>query len=143
MRTSSDCHTLVAKYEGFSAKAYKCPAGIWTIGYGHTGDVKPGDTVTEEEALTLLSCDLLTAAKEVDALGVLLRQCQYDALVSLIYNIGRGNFRDSTIRKKIIANPNDLSIAPEFLRWVKAGGRQLIGLLRRRTEEMTLYFRDL
>jgi len=141
MKTSKEGINLVKAFEGFKADAYKCPAGIWTIGYGHTGDVKQGDKVSEAYATELLSKDLASAEKTVNSLvGRPLAQCQFDALVSFVYNCGPGNFKASTLLKKINADPNNFAeVRKQLLRWDKAAGKALAGLTRRRTAEADLY----
>lgn len=132
---------LIKQHESFRAEAYRCPAGVWTIGYGHTGEVKPGDKITELEALQLLRQDVETAEKAVSALVKKpLNQNRFDALVSFVYNTGSGNFAGSTLLKKINHNPDDPAIATEFRKWVYGGGRQLPGLVTRRESESNLYF---
>lgn len=132
--------TLIKKFEGCKLKAYKDSAGVWTIGYGHTGDVFAGQTITQEEADDLLRFDVREAEHYLNNEQIILNQNQYDALVSFIYNVGYGNFRRSTLRKKVLRNPIDKSIRTEFMRWVYAGGRRLEGLKRRRKAEADLYF---
>ena len=86
--------------------------------------------------------DIETAENIVSAECLNLRQCQFDALVSFVFNVGVGNFRKSTLLKKIKANPDDNSIMDEFLRWVYANGVVLPGLQKRRLAEMRLYFSE-
>lgn len=87
--------------------AYRCPAGVWTVGYGHTSGVVPGMVITKEQAEELLRQDIATAEKIVSAECPNLRQCQFDALVSFVFNVGGGNFRKSTLLKKVRANSDD------------------------------------
>ena len=131
---------LIKEFEDLRLEAYLCPAGVWTIGWGHTKGVKQGMKITEEQAEELLREDMQEAIKAVDKLGVNLTEKQYNALVSFVFNIGGGAFATSTIRRKILANPNDKSIRNEFMRWVYARGKMLEGLERRREEEAELYF---
>ena len=138
---------LIKKYEGFMAKAYLCPAGVPTIGYGNTFypngvKVKMGDPpITEARASEIL---LTVLTKYEDAVNRYaqkpINQNQFDALVSFTYNLGMGNLRTSTLLKKLNINPADASIAAEFLKWTRANGVVLAGLKRRRTEEAQLYF---
>lgn len=140
MKPSDACVELVKAFEGFREHAYLCPAGVWTIGYGTTEYVQAGDTVTEEEAFELLRKDLQEAADAVDDLvDVELTQNQYDALCSLIYNIGREAFRNSTLRNLLNRGTAFSLIAPQFDRWNKAGGKVQPGLIRRRTAERMLF----
>lgn len=140
MKTSPKGIALIKEFEGLRLKAYKCPGGVWTIGYGHTADVKPGMVISEAQAEEYLKADLIAFEKYLNDLRLAINQNQFDALVSFIYNVGTGNFSSSTILRKIRANPQDNSIMDEFLRWVYSKGRVLPGLQRRRLAEMILYF---
>ena len=140
MKTSPKGIALIKEFEGLRLKAYKCPGGVWTIGYGHTADVKPGMVITEAQAEEYLKADLIAFERYLNGLGLALNQNQFDALVSFIYNVGTGNFSNSTLLRKVRANPQDNSIMDEFLRWVYSKGRVLPGLQRRRLREMKLYF---
>lgn len=130
---------LIKKFEGCSLKAYKCPAGIWTIGYGHTSGVKEGQTITKKEAEAYLKQDLTTFETLVSNLvTVAINQNQFDALVSFCYNLGPGNLRSSTLLKRI--NAGDFNgAAEEFDRWIYAGGKKLSGLVKRRAAEKALF----
>ena len=140
MHTSPKGISLIKEFEGLRLKAYKCPGGVWTIGYGHTAGVKPGMVITEEQAEQFLKEDLLIFEKAVNNQNLSINQNQFDALVSLIYNIGIGNFKKSTLLLKVRIDPGDNSIMDEFLRWVYSKGRVLPGLQRRRLAEVKLYF---
>ena len=140
MKTSDKGIDLIKKYEGFRAKAYKCPADKWTIGYGHTLNVKSTDVITLDEAESFLRQDVEFAEKEVNRHNLNINQNQFDALVSFVFNLGVGNFARSTLLRKIKSNANDPTIRKEFERWVYAGGKVLNGLVRRRKEEADLYF---
>ena len=140
MKTSPKGITLIKEFEGLRLKAYKCPGGVWTIGYGHTTGVKPGMVISEAQAEEDLKADLIAFERYLNGLGLALNQNQFDALVSFIYNVGTGNFSNSTLLRKVRANPRDNSIMDEFLRWVYSKGRVLPGLQRRRLAEMKLYF---
>ena len=140
MKTSSKGIALIKEFEGLRLKAYKCPGGVWTIGYGHTAGVKPGMVISEAQAEEYLKADLIAFEKYLNGLGLALDQNQFDALISFIYNVGTGNFSSSTLLRKVKANPQDNSIMDEFLRWVYSKGRVLPGLQRRRLAEMKLYF---
>jgi len=136
---------LVAEFEGFRTDAYLCPAKVWTIGYGATrwGNGQPvvkGDgPITEDAARRLLRQDLEAAARALDALVMVpLAEGQRAALISFIYNVGRGAFARSTMLVHINAGRMD-SAASEFTRWVKAGGQVLPGLARRRAAEAKLF----
>lgn len=140
MITSAAGIELIKRYESLQLKAYRCPAGVWTIGYGHTRGVRRGDTCTPAEAEDFLKEDLRTAEAVVNRECAGLRQCQFDALVSFVFNCGEGNFLKSTLLKCVKANPDNLNIRYEFSRWTKSKGVQLLGLIRRRREEADLYF---
>lgn len=140
MKPSQACVDLVKSFEGFRANAYKCPAGVWTVGYGTTENVQPGDTVTEQEAEEMLMNDLTEAAAAIDDLvDVPITQRQFDALASLIYNIGREAFRNSTLLRLLNAGKGGHEVGAQFLRWNRAGGKVLPGLSRRRAAEAVLF----
>ena len=141
MITGKNGIELIKKYEGLELKAYKCPAGKWTIGYGHTLNVKSTDVISRDDAEYFLKQDLKMSEDEINKQGLQLNQNQFDALVSFTFNLGVGNFRKSTLLKKLKVNVNDLSIAGEFKKWVNANGKKLAGLVRRRAEEAELYFK--
>ena len=140
MKTSPKGISLIKEFEGLRLKAYKCPGGVWTIGYGHTVGVKPGMVISEAQAEEYLKADLVRFERYLNGLGLALNQNQFDALISFIYNVGTGNFSSSTLLRKVRANPQDNSIMDEFLRWVYSKGCVLPGLQRRRLAEMKLYF---
>lgn len=138
---------LIKKFEGFRAKPYKCPAGIPTIGYGATfypdgKKVTMNDkAITEEEGVALLKSMLSKFEQYVDSYCIdTITQNQFDALVSFCYNLGPTNLKNSTLLKKVNKNANDETIRAEFMKWTKAGGRTLKGLVTRRTAEADLYF---
>ena len=134
-RTSRDGIELVKQFEGLREDAYKCPAGVLTIGYGHTGDVKPGDRITREKATEYLTADLKHAENAVGKyVTVPLTQKQYDSLVSFAYNVGNGAFRKSTLLEKLNAGDYN-GAAEQFQRWVKANGEKCDGLVNRRQKE--------
>ena len=142
MKASEKAYSLIRQFEGLRLTAYRCPAGVWTIGYGHTSGVVPGMNITKEQAEELLRQDIALAENIVNTECQNLRQCQFDALVSFVFNVGVGNFRNSTLLKKVKANPDDNSIMDEFLRWVYSKGVVLPGLQKRRLAEMRLYFSE-
>lgn len=139
---------MIKRFEGFRSAPYKCPAGIPTIGYGatfYTTSKKVTMTdksITEAEAASLLRYMLKSFEQYVDSYCVdTLTQNQFDALVSFCYNLGPANLKASTLLKKVNANPNDETIRAEFMKWTKAGGRTLKGLVTRRAAEADLYFK--
>lgn len=131
---------FIKGWEKLRLKAYKDSGGKWTIGYGHTKDVCFKDKITEQEAEQFLKDDLFTREFYINSLSLGFKQNQYDAIVSLVFNIGIGAFGNSTILKKIKRNPNDLDIAGEFVRWHRDDGMEVLGLLRRRIDESKIYF---
>lgn len=146
MKTSSNGTALIREFEGFVASAYLCPADVWTTGIGTTvypngTKVKKGDKCTQEQALEYLQHDLKSFEKTVnDSVKVPLSQNQFDALVSLSYNIGSGAFKSSTLLKKL--NAKDYAgAADQFLVWNKGGGKVLKGLVRRRDAERALFLK--
>ena len=130
---------LIKEFEGCRLEAYLDAIGIPTIAYGHTGGVKLCDKVTQEEADELLHGDLLNAEECVTKwVKVRILQEEFDALVSLVFNIGCGNFRTSTLLK--LLNVCDFNgAADQFLVWNKAGQKTLPGLVRRREAERKLF----
>ena len=143
MNVSETGIELIKKFEGCVLKAYKCPAGIWTIGYGHTLGVKEGQTITKKQAESFLKQDLIRFELTVNNLvNVPLNQCQFDALVSFCYNLGSGNLKSSTLLK--LLNKGDYNgAADQFERWVYAGGKKLPGLVKRRIAEKELFLKDI
>lgn len=137
MKTSSKGVSLIKSFEGCRLKAYKCPAGVWTIGYGHTAGVKEGDTITQEQADDYLRNDLAKYEKAVmNYDGIYhFNQNQFDALVSFTYNCGVGNLKNLTQSgKRTIAQ-----ISTKLALYNKAGGVVLRGLQRRRAAEKELF----
>jgi len=148
MIASQNCINLIKLFEGYKPKAYLCPAGVPTIGFGSTmytdgRKIKLGDTINEQQGNELLMWELKN--KSIALQGLSLNQNQFDSCLSFIYNLGIGAFNKSTLRKKILINPNDKTIKDEFLKWNKArvNGQltELKGLTRRRIAEADLYFR--
>lgn len=133
---------MIKAWEGCRLKAYRCPAGVWTIGYGHTEGVKAGMTITQQQADAMFDEEIEKFEKQVRPLvaDVALTQNQYDSLVSLAYNIGVGTLRKSTLLKKVKSNPNDPTIRTAFMQWIRGGGKILPGLQKRREMEANHYF---
>jgi len=143
MKISKEGLDLIKKFEGLRLKAYKCPAGVWTIGYGSTGGIIEGWEITEEDAELLLKDDVFDSEVAVDFdVTVPLTQEQFDALVSFVFNVGIGNFRKSTLLKKLNAG-HYIGAANEFLKWDKATvngvKKTLAGLTKRRKMERDLF----
>ena len=139
MKTSVEGLALIKKFEGLELKAYKCAAGVWTIGYGHTKDVQEGDEWSEAHADHMLEVELEEFEEYInDNVTVALSQNQFDALVSWVYNLGPANLKASTLLKKL--NAGDYADVPhQIKRWNKAGGKVLEGLIRRREAEALLF----
>lgn len=146
MTPSKQIKEKIKKWEGLCLEAKKCPAGIPTIGYGHTGpDVAMGMKITQGKADRIFEEDIEMFADKVGKLTPsCLTQCQFDALVSFAFNCGLGNLSRSTLLKKVVANPTDPSIRSEFMRWVyaKVNGQNKVlpGLQTRRALEADHYF---
>lgn len=140
MRISDKGVEFIKKEEGCVLTAYKCPAGVYTIGYGCTKNVKDGDKITLERAEELLRADLRHFENVVNKnIKVDLTQDQFDSLVSFSFNVGGVAFADSTLVKKINANAPIEEIEEQFRRWNKGGGKVLPVLVRRREREIKLY----
>ncbi len=140
MKTSAIGILLVKTFEGYRDEAYICPGGKWTIGYGHTNNVKQGDTCTQSEAEEYLKEDLKVAEDAINAQGLSLSQQQFDALVSFVYNIGTGNFQSSTLLKRLRQDTEDYeTLEYEWKRWKYSNKQVLKGLVRRRAAEWSLY----
>ena len=148
MKVNAEGYALIKRFEGCKLKAYKCPANVWTIGYGNTFyedgmKVKEGDIITQQRAEEL-------AKFIIDQFAVViapfiqkpLTDNQFSACVSLAYNIGTAGFKRSSVFKKLNVNPNDPTIADSFRLWNKGGGKVLRGLVNRREAEIQLYFKS-
>ena len=131
---------LLKKFEGCKLKAYRCPANVCTIGYGHTSaagapEVHDGMTISQKDADDILRCDLVKY--ETAVFGMVhqpLTQHQFDALVDFAYNAGVGALKSSTLLKKVNAAQFD-DVPAELMKWTKGGGKVLPGLVRRRQAE--------
>ena len=149
MKLNTQGYRLICMFEGFSAKPYLCSAKVPTIGYGSTYYLngrrvtlldKP---ITELEAFEMFKTIADKFADKVSKLVTApIDQAQFNAIVSLTYNIGPANFEKSTLLRKVNFNHNDPSIRAEFLKWNKAGGQVLKGLTIRRTAEADIYFAE-
>ena len=140
MKTSQAGKDLIISFEGIRLQAYKCPAGVWTIGVGSTQPpVNPGEEITKKEAMDRFDHDLSKFEKAVDKLvTVPLTQNQFDALVSFTFNVGEGALAKSTLLKKLNAGDYDAGPA-ELMKWTKGGGKELPGLVRRRRAECAMW----
>ena len=134
MKASNSLIEAIKRFEGFRGTAYRCPAGVWTVGYGHT----------EGEAERQLRRDLAEYEAFVDKLGVTERQNKFDALVDFAYNLGCDALAGSTLLKKIRACAPDAEVRGEFMKWVYATvagkKRKLEGLVKRRKWEADRFF---
>lgn len=139
MRTGDEGIALIRHFEGCRLDAYLCPAGVWTIGYGHTKGVKEGETIDQEAAEAFLIEDLEEFEGYVtEMVEVPLSQSQFDALVSWTFNLGPGNLERSTLLAKL--NQREYTDVPfEIKRWTRAGGVILPGLVKRRNAEAALF----
>lgn len=141
---NDDSKKLIQMFESCSLKAYQCPAKIWTIGWGATKyadgrKISPNDKITQQQAdelFNVLIAEFETGVKKL--VKVPLTENQIGALVSFAYNCGLGNFASSTLLKKINAS-DFVGADKEFSKWVKAGGKQLPGLVKRRIQEAALF----
>ena len=146
MKLNQNGYNLIKQFEGCKLTAYQDSIGVWTIGYGSTyyedmQKVKKGDKVSQERANEIFEFVASRFARNVDDIITSKpTQNQFNAVVSLAYNIGLGNFQKSTLLKKLNKNPNDKTIKDEFMKWVNAGGRKLQGLVNRRKKEAEIYY---
>ena len=157
MKTSENMIAIIKKFEGLRLYPYLCQAGVLTIGYGHT--LKPVkakfmeefytspqdiakqhgiEKITEEQAEKYLYDDLEKFEKAINDLDLPLLQCEFDALVSFVFNVGIGNFNKSTL-KKLLSQKKFFYAAKEFDKWVFAGGKKLPGLQNRRSKERKIF----
>lgn len=140
MKTSAVGRKLIKSFEGYRSEAYLCPAGVPTIGYGHTAGVVMGDTCTRDEADEFLKEDLRVAENAVNEQNLDLNQFQFDALVSFVFNVGVANFRKSTLLKMLKQDTVTRdTLEAEWKKWKHAAGKELKGLVRRRDAEWNLY----
>lgn len=136
---------LIKHFEGCKLKAYKCPAGVFTIGFGSTfyedgSKVKEGDVITQERANELFDTIIDDFARMTNALVKSnVSENNFSALVSFTFNVGTGNLKKSTLLKKVNADPKDPTIKAEFMKWTRAKNVVLKGLVRRREAEAKLY----
>ena len=139
MKISENGLNLIKHFEGCELQAYKCPAGVWTIGYGHIKTAHEGKVITQEQADEMLVEEMEEYEGYINkAVKVELNQNQFDAMVSWVYNLGNGNLGASTLLK--VLNMGDYAGVPaQMLRWNKAGGKVLEGLTRRRQAEADLF----
>jgi lysozyme len=146
MTTGLKGMSLIYNSESLSLKPYLCPAGVPTIGYGSTfypngtRVTLKDSTITKDYAMQILMSNLKIYEQCVNKYAPGINQDQFDALVSFCYNVGIGNFKSSTLLKKVVKNRFDPTIQNEFMKWVHAGDKVLPGLVTRRMNEGNLYF---
>jgi len=135
MKSSAELVKAIQSFEGLRLNAYRCAAGVWTIGYGHTQDVRRGQTITREQAVAFLMADLATFERYVNSIPEITTQGQFDAVVDFVFNLGIRPFAHSTLYRYIRARRSTADIQNEFRRWVYANGVRLSGLAKRREWE--------
>jgi len=139
LKTGEAGINLIKSHESLSLKAYLCPAGKLTIGWGHTAGVQPNEAINEEEAETFLRADLASSEQVVNrVVNVPLTQNQFDALSSFCFNVGNGNFETSTLLK-LLNEGKYADAAEQFLVWNHSNGHVLDGLTKRREAERELF----
>lgn len=140
MKTSEKLLLQLMVMEGLMLEAYEDAAGVWTIGYGHTKGVRPGDRISVWWAKELLKDDVEEVEQQVRELDVARTEGQFDALVSFVFNLGIDRLKTSTLLKVIREGGSKNAIKREFKRWVYADGKKLRGLERRREWEAKRFF---
>ena len=141
MHISSVGLSLIMDFEGCSLDAYRCPAGVWTIGYGHIENVHEGDHITKQQAINMLNDDMKRYESYVNnyiktgVISFVLNQNMFDALTSFCYNCGNGNL------KHLVSGRNARQVADAMLLYNKANGKELAGLTRRRKAERELFLK--
>ena len=136
MKASEECLNAIKGFETLQLKAYKCPAGVLTIGYGHTRGVKEGQVITKVQADVLLKGDVLNVENSLNKLNLDLTQGKFDAIVDFCFNLGVQKFLGSKLYNMIAIHESDDEIATQFRRWVYGGGKKLDGLVKRREWEV-------
>lgn len=141
MTPSENCYSLTKKSEGCRLRAYQDTGGVWTIGYGHTGGVRPNQQITQQMADTLLKHDMEYAATVVNEHALPCTQNQFDALVDFVFNVGPTQFLHSTLFRLHKAGEYTKAAA-EFPKWKFDNGKVIEGLVVRRKAEQELYSRQ-
>jgi len=139
MKISDNGIALIKRFEGCKLYAYRDSVGVLTIGYGHTRGVKAGMAITQAQAEQFLKEDLKPIETLLNNMHINFTQNQFDALCSWIFNLGAGNFNGSTMKKRIVSGANDTAVTDEMIRWTRAGGKVLAGLVRRRADEANTF----
>lgn len=140
MKSTHSLIEHIKQSEGFKPKAYKCPAGIWTCGYGHTRGVTAATSCTPSAAEEWLRQDLAPIEAHLSTISALDTQSKFDACADFCFNLGISNFNTSTLLRKIRQRAPEAEIRAEFMRWVYGGGKRLPGLVRRRQWEADRFF---
>ena len=136
MKASDILIDKLKQFEGYRAKAYRCPAGVWTCGYGHTKGVTARTACDKAKALAWLRSDLAPIESFLSAIPEVIKtQGRFDACADFCFNLGTGAFRGSTLFKLRQKKASVAAIQAEFLKWVYAGGRPMEGLKMRRRWE--------
>ena len=141
LKTGQAGLNLIKQFEGCRLTAYKCPAGVWTIGYGHTLTAREGMIIDEQRAEHLLRQDVSTIERWLTSKNITEKQHQFDAMVSFIFNLGIANFYDSTLRKVIERDGSEEEIRKQWMRWVHVKKKVLPGLVKRREWECNLFIK--
>ena len=139
MKISQKGIDLIKKFEGCKLYAYRDSVGVATIGYGHIKGVKMGMSITQQQAETFLKDDIKPVETFLNGMGINYTQGQFDSLISFIFNLGQGNFKSSTMYKYIVARKSDLEITDQMVKWHNAGGKPLLGLMKRRCSEANMF----
>lgn len=140
MKASNTLIEKIKEFEGFKRKAYKCSAGVWTCGYGHTKGVTAKTVCTKNAAEEWLKQDLAPIEKHIGGTEGITTQQKFDAIADFCFNLGTGAWDGSTLRRKIQGGASEEEIRAEFMRWVHGGGKVLPGLVKRRQWEADRFF---
>lgn len=135
MKASNLLIEKIKEFEGFSSTAYRCPAGVWTCGFGATKGITPTTRCTRAEAEQWLRRDLAPIEAYLNTIPEVDTQSKFDSCADFCYNLGTGNFKSSTLLRKIKEGAPTGDIQEQFRRWVYAGGKKLKGLVKRREWE--------
>ena len=139
MKTSLNGINFIKRHEGLRLESYKCPAGKWTIGYGHTLGVTADLTITNDEAGDLLKLDIERCERAINRYDLKLKQCEFDALISFIFNVGIGAFMTSTLLMHLLMNYSNDLIVKQLGRWIYVNGQVNEVLKKRRKAEIQVY----
>ena len=144
MKATNYALLLIKSFEQLRLNSYLCPAGVWTIGYGHTYNVRQGDRISQWYADDMLREDLENVERQLTELHdpevLHMTQQQLDAVVSFVFNLGIKRWKYSTLRQLIMYRKPKELIQKEWMRWVFAGGKRLPGLVKRRQWEADRFF---